>query len=886
MDSLTVATQHVISQRQEELWADAKIDGRAVFSKRESYKLHKPRLVSLQQDIARILLLVRASLSHEFVVNTRTSTKNSCTSSSSTTSGECDADLRLRIADEAAPPVSENIFSRFFGGDIGVLTHVANHLAGVGLVLGFFQKCYELVLRRKNQKNDHGEQLEASGSEGKNSKTPEAAPENSTHRISSKKINLILRKRPLLSESEIQQNEWSVVSKFEQDALHVCEGRVAYNNRRLQLHLSHHYGDKVLCDEEKLLSADCVRNSLEKLSEFCSCARPPSPGGRAAISSSYVEGKSCDASSANMKSSASSSTTYLCYGQTGSGKTFTMKELVHDVFGKMQELREDRNQDNKDHVVDSPTVRNPNLKCRMQCFEVLHKQNTVFDLLSQRKKVKILEDEFRKVHVKAKWEEIDLCLHAGMNASEGSRSTSSWQHVFDIALQERLSEATERNANSSRSHAFFVFEFYYEVDGEEDADASSGANANATTAEVFSTSENKTSKPTCAYDEMTRPGEPLEDEPAKVKLPPRRRITHTVRIIDLAGSERNFETQQMTAEQHRHSAMINSSLMTLKTCMRLLAAEQTGSASSTSGGAAKMKKQITTKIKIPFRESRLTHLLQDCFQQEEQENIKKNYPLAEQVDSVDVEQVKNRSTHCSTSNSLIIIACISPSARDAVHSRNTLSHVCEMVYGENCCPETVLDLPITLSGHDRKRVEDWSEEDVQNWLGSVASGRFARIVLPDGFKDGKGLVKLCCGTAASKTSARPGFSTANNRVMDEQQQQQTSDAEVSASGSGTTSSSSSSGTTSSATAAGGTGDGSATTNTTSPAAGVERDEQVEMENQSFQFYQIFETDQLRKARVTEEGASWNIAGPEQVTMIMELFRNLVLAEVKANTDDF
>ena len=38
----------------------------------------------------------------------------------------------------------------------------------------------------------------------------------------------------------------------------------------------------------------------------------------------------------------------------------------------------------------------------IQCFEVLHKGNTVFDLLDARNKVKLLEDAHRVVHSKSK----------------------------------------------------------------------------------------------------------------------------------------------------------------------------------------------------------------------------------------------------------------------------------------------------------------------------------------------------------------------------------------------------------------------------------------------------------------------------------------------------
>ena len=39
-------------------------------------------------------------------------------------------------------------------------------------------------------------------------------------------------------------------------------------------------------------------------------------------------------------------------------------------------------------------------------------------------------------------------------------------------------------------------------------------------------------------------------------------------------------------------------------------------------------------------------------------------------------------------------------------------------------------------------MEEWTEEDVLAWLGYTAGGRFSKLVLPEGKKDGKGLISL------------------------------------------------------------------------------------------------------------------------------------------------
>ena len=70
--------------------------------------------------------------------------------------------------------------------------------------------------------------------------------------------------------------------------------------------------------------------------------------------------------------------------------------------------------------------------------------------------------------------------------------------------------------------------------------------------------------------------------------------------VDLAGSEWAADRQQHSAERQREGAEINSSLMTLKACMRAALSASTGAAAD---GAAR----------LPYRQHALTKLLKQSF---------------------------------------------------------------------------------------------------------------------------------------------------------------------------------------------------------------------------------------------------------------------------------
>jgi len=162
-------------------------------------------------------------------------------------------------------------------------------------------------------------------------------------------------------------------------------------------------------------------------------------------------------------------------------------------------------------------------------------------------------------------------------------------------------------------------------------------------------------------------------------------VSGTLRLVDLAGSERNFETTRMTAAQHRESAGINASLTVLKDCFRAHAANQRGE-----------------RVMMPFRRSCLTRVLRDCFMD----------PL----------------------HRTAVIATVSPTAADVIHTVNTLRHATMLAKAlEDLASEFTYDIPLHLEGFGSFKdvaVSDWTPQHVQAWLREAENGRFAHVVVP------------------------------------------------------------------------------------------------------------------------------------------------------------
>eukprot|EP00931_Biecheleriopsis_adriatica_P049539 TRINITY_DN28663_c0_g1_i1.p1 TRINITY_DN28663_c0_g1~~TRINITY_DN28663_c0_g1_i1.p1 ORF type:complete len:663 (+),score=135.57 TRINITY_DN28663_c0_g1_i1:28-1989(+) len=107
-----------------------------------------------------------------------------------------------------------------------------------------------------------------------------------------------------------------------------------------------------------------------------------------------------------------------------------------------------------------------------------------------------------------------------------------------------------------------------------------------------------------------------------------------LRILDLAGSERNFETQLHTRSMAERGGHINYSLLMLKECARIMHLNRR---------KLELGADASSTCHVPFRNSRLTNLLKSSFMDE---------------------------NHLTT-----VVATLSPSPTDVEHSLNTLQHV-------------------------------------------------------------------------------------------------------------------------------------------------------------------------------------------------------------------
>ena len=125
---------------------------------------------------------------------------------------------------------------------------------------------------------------------------------------------------------------------------------------------------------------------------------------------------------------------------------------------------------------------------------------------------------------------------------------------------------------------------------------------------------------------------------------------------------------QQSAADHKESADINYALMALKDCFRSF---YNSSSSSSSSNILDEKTKLINYKKIlsmrpikkaPYRSSLLTRVLRNCFVPQEHNNTHNN-------------------THTDPSRPHLtcVIATISPSSSDIVHTINTLDHVSMMI---------------------------------------------------------------------------------------------------------------------------------------------------------------------------------------------------------------
>ncbi|KAJ3154367.1 hypothetical protein HDU89_008435 [Geranomyces variabilis] len=128
--------------------------------------------------------------------------------------------------------------------------------------------------------------------------------------------------------------------------------------------------------------------------------------------------------------------TLLAYGQTGSGKTFTMtgiqERVAQDIFALAEQHRRTR-----EPAWDGVTG-GSGFEFTLSFVELMGKQ--AFDLLSDKKPVSILEDVFGAVHLSG-------------TVEEPVTTPARFLELVERGASLRRTEATAKNATSSRSHA-------------------------------------------------------------------------------------------------------------------------------------------------------------------------------------------------------------------------------------------------------------------------------------------------------------------------------------------------------------------------------------------------------------------------------------------------
>ena len=244
--------------------------------------------------------------------------------------------------------------------------------------------------------------------------------------------------------------------------------------------------------------------------------------------------------------------TVFAYGQTGSGKTFTMG-------GDLSSAKTDYS-----HGIYAQTARDifqrlalPQYRTSVEIFVTFYEIycGKVFDLLNNKKRLRVLEDQKGLVQV----------------CDRKEQQVKSVQDVLNIiqhGMSIRTSGTTAANSNSSRSHA--VLQIILKTS----TPLSVHSNAPSSAASSSSSSRNAN-----------------HNNPAV----PRRLVKEVgkMSLIDLAGSERGKDTASGDRVQRMEGSEINKSLLALKECIRALGR---GDGSH-----------------VPFRGSTLTKVLRDSF---------------------------------------------------------------------------------------------------------------------------------------------------------------------------------------------------------------------------------------------------------------------------------
>ena len=192
---------------------------------------------------------------------------------------------------------------------------------------------------------------------------------------------------------------------------------------------------------------------------------------------------------------------------------------------------------------------------------------------------------------------------------------------------------------------------------------------------------------------------------ARDGAPPRGRL----RIVDLAGSERRRDTDEHSAERMEETKHINLSLGCLKECVRLRLARAGGDA----------------RAHIPFRRSKLTMLLKECFEDD-------------------------------GGMRTVFVSHLSPLHSSVAHTLNTLDY-------------TVAMIEATRAERERAKFEGpekWSRARVRAWVEGLAGGRYKRLAPAFATYSGKALSVEYRGDVSKKVEAFGGSEADAFAILD------------------------------------------------------------------------------------------------------------------------
>jgi hypothetical protein len=231
------------------------------------------------------------------------------------------------------------------------------------------------------------------------------------------------------------------------------------------------------------------------------------------------------------------------------------------------------------------------------------------------------------------------------------RTASEFTAQVAAAKAMRATECTERNATSSRSHGVGIIT----IGPETSAADVSGTKAKATVATAAAGEGSEESSESvfaaAAAAETSAP------QPKAGRL----------YIIDLAGSERLGDSKNHSDTRMEETKAINLSLMSLKECIR----------ARTLAGAGDGR----SEVHVPYRRSKLTLLMKDVFD-----------------------------ISCRRLCSTVVLAHVSPLARDVKHSTNTLQYAAPLrvsVHNTRAAPKYEIDT---------RDPANWTRDQASEWM--------------------------------------------------------------------------------------------------------------------------------------------------------------------------